>query len=89
MISKIIMHVTNISDAKAQLSRLIEMARNGEEIIISKAGKPVVRLVVYSESPPLRKPGVWKGKIKIAPDFDELPSDILLSFHENPISPSA
>jgi prevent-host-death family protein len=74
------MHITNISEAKAQLSALIERALDGEEVIIGKAGKPVVKLVRYERSEEKRRPGALKGQIKIADDFDELPDDIAEAF---------
>ena len=74
------MQVTNISEAKAQLSALIEKVLAGEEIIIGKAGKPVAKLVRYERRLEDRRPGVLKGKIKIAKDFDELPEDIARAF---------
>jgi prevent-host-death family protein len=74
------MQITNISEAKAQLSALIEKVLSGEDVIIGKAGKPVARLVRYSENPKARKPGALKGKIKIAADFDDLPDDIASAF---------
>ena len=70
------MLIINISEAKAQLSALIEKALAGEEVIIGKAGKPVVKLVRYQRSEQQRQPVGLKGKIKIAEDFDELPEDI-------------
>ena len=77
------MHVTNISEAKAQLSALIERVQAGEEIIIGKAGKPVAKLVRYEHSEKERQPGALKGKIHIADDFDELPADIAEAFGMN------
>jgi prevent-host-death family protein len=74
------MHITNISEAKAQLSALIERALAGEEVIIGKAGKPVAKLVRYQRSEEQRRPGALKGQIKIADDFDELPEDIAEAF---------
>ena len=74
------MLITNISEAKAQLSSLIEKVRAGEEVIIGKAGKPVARLTKYEIKEIQRKPGALKGKIKIEEDFDELPSDIARAF---------
>jgi prevent-host-death family protein len=59
----------NIHEAKTQLSKLIERAAQGEEIIISKAGKPVAKLTPYDLSSQPRKPGAWKGKVVIAKDF--------------------
>jgi prevent-host-death family protein len=70
----------NVSEAKAQLTALIERALAGEEVIIGKAGKPVVKLVRYQRSEEKRQPGALKGKIKIADDFDELPEDIAEAF---------
>jgi len=74
------MHITNISDAKAQLSSLIEKVLAGEEVLIGKAGKPVAKLVKYEHSDQKRLPGALKGKIKIADDFDRLPEDIAEAF---------
>jgi prevent-host-death family protein len=75
------MHVANVHEAKTHLSRLIDRAAAGEEIIIARAGKPVVRLVAYQEEkPPTRIPGIWKGKVKLSADFDELPESIAAAF---------
>lgn len=74
------MPITNISEAKAQLSALIERVRAGEEIIIGKAGKPVAKLVKFDHPPGPRKPGALKGRIRIADDFDELPEDLEEAF---------
>ncbi len=74
------MQIANISEAKAQLSALIEKVLSGEEVIIGKAGKPVARLVKYENNKGARRPGALKGKIKIADDFDELPEDISRAF---------
>ncbi|MDR5826062.1 type II toxin-antitoxin system prevent-host-death family antitoxin [Caballeronia sp. LZ043] len=74
------MQTVNIHEAKSQLSRLIEAAVGGEEVVIAKAGTPVVRLVAVERSPKLRL-GLMKGKIKIASDFNApLPEDILATF---------
>lgn len=77
------MNVTNIHQAKTHFSALIERVQNGEEVVIGKAGKPVARLVPYVESKPKmgeRKLGCWKGKVRIADDFDDLPEDIAKPF---------
>jgi len=71
------MKVTNIHEAKTHFSKLVERAAAGEEIVIGKAGKPVVRLVRYTApAPPKRKPGSLKGKIRILPGFDEMDKEI-------------
>ena len=70
------MVVRNISEAKAQLSALVEAVVNGEEVILAKAGKPVARIVPYRGAAQPRQPGVLAGKIWMADDFDSLPDDI-------------
>jgi prevent-host-death family protein len=74
------MQITNIHEAKTNFSKLVERVAAGEEIIIGKAGKPVARLVPYKESSRKRKPGAWKGKVWISPDFDTLPPDLQAAF---------
>ena len=67
----------NMHEAKSQLSRLVERAAGGEEIVIARAGRPVARLVAYRESGGKRLPGRWKGRIVIHDDFDDpLPEDL-------------
>lgn len=73
------MELWNISEAKAQLSALIERVAKGEEIIIGKAGKPVAKVIPYQPARKNRRLGCFKGQIKIAPDFDEWPEDIAKS----------
>lgn len=74
------MRMANISEAKAQLSALIEKVMAGEEVIIGKAGKPVARLIKYENNRKARRPGALRGKIKIADDFDVLPDDVAEAF---------
>ncbi len=74
------MQITNISEAKAQLSALVERVRAGEDIIIGKAGRPVARLVKYENSRQARRPGALKGRIRLSDDFDELPEDLAEAF---------
>lgn len=74
-------HTYNIYDAKAQLSRLIERAAAGEEIVIAKAGKPRAKLVPIAPNAEPRKPGCLKGRFIVPDDFDDpLPDDVLDSF---------
>ena len=70
----------NIHEAKTHLSKLVDLASQGQEIIICKAGRPVARLSRYEEPTLSRQPGIWAGKVKIASDFDELPEDFLKHF---------
>ena len=77
------MQITNIHQAKTQLSRLIERVLQGEEIIIGKAGKPVARLVPYGkEKKPRKAGGSWKGKIKMRKSFDRLPQEWIDAFYD-------
>jgi antitoxin (DNA-binding transcriptional repressor) of toxin-antitoxin stability system len=63
--------LVNIQEAKTHLSRLVEEAVAGEEIVIAKAGRPYVRLVACLPERAPRKLGGWEGKVWIAEDFDE------------------
>ena len=67
------MATITIHKAKTQLSRLIEQACQGEEVIIARGKTPVVKLVALRAEPAKRKPGAWKGKISFTADaFDPL-----------------
>jgi prevent-host-death family protein len=59
----------NIHETKTHLSKLVSRVEMGEEITISRAGKPVAKLVPYLEAP-VRAPGILNGKIRIDDDFD-------------------
>jgi prevent-host-death family protein len=74
------MPVTNISEAKAQLSALIARVQRGEEVVIGKAGKPVAKLVPFERPLVPRQPGALEGRITIADDFDTLPDDLIEAF---------
>jgi prevent-host-death family protein len=67
------MHTVNIHEAKTHLSRLVEQAAAGAEIVIAKAGRPVARLMPLAEA--TRKPrklGILAGKFKVPDDIDAL-----------------
>lgn len=66
-------------EAKSQLSKLGELAWRGEEIVIAKAGKPYLELTPHREKR-VRTLGVLRGRIRIAPDFDETPPEVIESF---------
>ncbi len=74
------MRQINIQEAKTHLSRLVEEARNGEDIVLAKAGKPLVRLVRFEVDSSPRTPGAWVGKGWIADDFDAEDETILALF---------
>jgi prevent-host-death family protein len=60
----------NIHEAKTHLSRLIERVEAGEEVVIARAGRPVARLVPFRTRVRPRRPGIWRGQVLMAPDFD-------------------
>lgn len=72
--------LVNVQDAKASLSRLIEEALAGEEIVIAKAGRPCVRLVSVAVDDAPRPLGGW-GPVSIPDDFDA-PSDEIADLFE-------
>ena len=74
------MVVRNISQAKAELSALVEKVQKGGEVILAKAGKPVAKIIPYKGPARARTPGSIAGQIWIAPDFDVLPEDIAEAF---------
>ena len=69
------MKTVNMHQAKTHLSRLVEEAAEGTEIIIAKAGKPRARLVACAPARKQRVLGRSKGKIWISDDFDAPLSD--------------
>lgn len=64
-------------EAKTQLSKLVERVENGEEIVITRRGEPAARLVPERRGEGFASlAGAWRGRLKIADDFDELPEDL-------------
>jgi prevent-host-death family protein len=75
------MRTINIHAAKTQLSRLVEDAAAGEEIVIAKAGKPISRLCPLAAPSQKRILGRLRGKIHVPDNFDDpLPDDVLDAF---------
>ena len=74
------MKIANIHEAKSSLSKLIELAIAGEDVIIAKAGKPVVKIVAYKPQKN-RVPGAWKGKVTMSDDFNEEDQEINSMFY--------
>ena len=79
----------NIHEAKTNLSKLIAAAKQGEEVIISRAGQPEVRLVpVQADDKPRRRfGGDWAGKVWMAPDMDAVDREIADDFYNSKIFP--
>lgn len=74
------MKIVEVDYAKTHLSQLLKQVANGDEVIIGKSGEPIARLIPFTRSTSPRKPGQWKGKVKIAKDFDKFPDDLLEAF---------
>jgi prevent-host-death family protein len=83
------MKLINIQAAKTHLSRLVEEAAAGEEIVLAKAGRPFVKLVPCTASTTPRQLGGWEGAMQIAAGFDDVDSAITQLFEgkEDPAPP--
>lgn len=68
-------------EAKTQLSRLVERAEAGEDIVITRHGTPAARIVAVERPNRLADVrGAWRGRVRIADDFDELPDELADAF---------
>jgi len=72
--------LVNMHEAKSQLSKLVERAADGEDIVIARAGRPVARLIAYAERTEARRPGALAGQIWMADDFNDTPEDVIAAF---------
>jgi prevent-host-death family protein len=73
--------VRSLYEAKTNLSKLVDRAAAGDEIVIAKNGVPKARLVALPSHDPKKRFGGWEGKVWVAPDFDApLPPDLLDAF---------
>ena len=75
--------IVNVHAAKTHLSRLLERAEAGEEIVIGRAGKPIAKLVAYRAEHPKRVFGALQGQIRILPGFDDLDTEIERDFEKS------
>ena len=83
------MHITNINDAKTHLSRLINLALAGDEVVIARANQPLVKLTPIQQpdtSP--RLGGFWAGQVQYLPDWKAGDQEIQELFAESEIFPS-
>ncbi len=74
------MEHVNEHEAKSRFSVLLGRVENGEEVVIERAGRPVARLVPLVRREHRRVPGAWRGRVVIAPDFDQLPTGVAQAF---------
>jgi antitoxin (DNA-binding transcriptional repressor) of toxin-antitoxin stability system len=68
--------ILNLTEAKAKFSDVVERASQGEEIIVTRMGRPVVRISRFEPAAPNRRLGLLEGRICLAADFDDWPEDI-------------
>ena len=66
----------NLYDAKTHLSRLVDRAAAGEEIVIARAGRPVAVLRAWTPRAQERQLGLYAGQIRVHEDFADLPDDV-------------
>ena len=75
------MEKVQLHEAKARLSELVDRAQSGEEVVISRHGRAVAKLVGYRPKSAKRRLGVLRGKVKFHRGWDKpLPDDILAAF---------
>jgi prevent-host-death family protein len=65
----------NVAEAKARFSELVQKAVSGEDVVIARDNRPLLRLVPLGATSGTRKPGSARGRIWMAPDFDRTPED--------------
>lgn len=75
------MHIANINEAKTHLSQLLDQALAGEEVVIARAGHPLVRLTPIEHDATPRRGGQLHGKLTIAADFDAADPEIERLFY--------
>ena len=76
------MVIVNMHEAKTNLSKLVKRVCEGEDIVLARAGEPLVRFMkIDLEKKKKRQPGGWKGKVWMSPDFDETTPEILEMFY--------
>lgn len=78
----------NVTETKAELSALLVLVENGEDVVISRAGKPVARIVKIEHLAEPRRLGLMRGKGWVSPDFDSPDTELENLFHEGSIEPT-
>jgi prevent-host-death family protein len=77
----------NMYEAKTRLSQLVDQVAAGEEVVIARNGRPVARLVPAETRPATREPGSLRGKIWLAPDFDQTDPELVDVMENGPVFP--
>lgn len=79
------MKIVNIQAAKTHLSRLVEEAAAGEQIVLAKAGRPLVQLTPFNPQPQPRKLGRLKGRVRETKECWDRDAALEAAFSENPV----
>ena len=75
------MRSVSVYETKARLSQLLNQVEQGEQVIITRHGRPVAQLLPIAPAPKSRKLGTLRGRLRIADDFDApLPDDLIAAF---------
>ena len=82
------MHISNINEAKTNLSQLIKRALAGDEVIIARANEPLVKLMPIDLDTSPRIGGFWSGQVKIHGDVSQIDQEIEEMFESSEIFPS-
>ena len=69
------MQTINVTEAKAKFSEVVEKALKGESIVVTRMGRPVVKITRYEPAKVKQRTGHFHGKISISEDFDEWPEE--------------
>jgi prevent-host-death family protein len=72
--------IVNMHEAKTTLSRLVERALAGDDVVIARDGKPAVRLVPIKPAATPRRPGRLRGRVHMSADFDRTPESVIEEF---------
>ena len=72
--------LVNVYEAKTHLSKLLDRVADGEEIVIARGGRPVARLVPLAQPGEPRRPGSWRGRVRIGAGFNSLPAEVAAAF---------
>lgn len=70
----------SVDDTDVQLSKVLDEVQSGHEVVLQRAGKPIAKIIPLPAGAPRRKPGLWRGRVVIRDDFDELDDDTAAAF---------
>ena len=81
------MQIANITEAKTQLSKLIQQALAGDEVLIARSGEPIIKLLPYKQDTSPRVGGQWAGQVHYACSIEEMDKEIEELFEASEVFP--